>query len=195
MIQEITEETDTQQLAEVWADIARHPYEYLVRRWNWKSAVTSALLRGAIFFTANLGAGRRAAVGAMLTEFAYRVLFSGGVGSVTQALRKCEPAWAAAISASVVIPIVSHLVEFTIHYLRGTPKIAASVGASVAFTILSALFNLYVMRRGVLVVGEAGEQRPLLHDLAAIPKLLVQFVAAGPTALWRWIRKPRQAKK
>jgi hypothetical protein len=188
LIQELTVSANEFRLGEVWADILRRPYEYLVRRWNWKSAVTSAILRGAIFFTANLSAGRAAAVGAMLTEFSYRILFSGGVGSITQALRKCEPAWAAALSASVVLPVISHLVEFTVHLLRGTPRIRTSVAASVAFTILSALFNLYVMRRGVLVVGEA-EDKTLLQDLAAIPRLIAGFVAAGPLALWRMLRR------
>lgn len=187
MIEVLTENSEDPSLEAVWADIVRHPYEYLVRRWNWKSALTSAILRGAIFFVANLTAGRKAAVGAMLTEFGYRFFLSGGVGSVTQALRKCEPVWAAALSASVVIPAVSHMVEFTVHYLRGTPRIGASVSASIAFTILSALFNLYVMRRGVLVVG--AERKSLLEDLAALPGLLVGFAAAGPLVLWRMIRR------
>jgi hypothetical protein len=162
----------------VWSDIARRPYEYLVRRWNWKAGLTSAILRGIIFFSVNLTAGRGAAIGAMLTEFGYRILFSGFVGSITEAFRKCEPAWATAVTISVVIPLISHAVEFTVHYLRGTPRLAASVGASILFSIFSTLFNFYIMRRGFLVVGE--ERKPLLVDLAALPRLLVGFLFAAP---------------
>jgi hypothetical protein len=38
--------------------------------WNYKSAVTSALIRGALFFAANVSAGWEAATGAFLAEFA-----------------------------------------------------------------------------------------------------------------------------
>lgn len=174
-------------LGAVWADIALHPYEYLVRRWNWKSGATSAIVRGVIFFTVNLGAGRDAALGAMLTEFGYRTLLSGAVGSVTQALRTCEPAWAAGLTASVILPLIGHLVEFTVHSLRGTPRLGTSVAVSISFTVLSTLFNLYAMRHGVLVVGRCG--RTLLQDLAAMPLLIAGFVAAGPLALWRLLRR------
>ncbi len=184
---ELTEHTGGLGLQAVWIDIACHPYQYLVRRWNWKSGVTSVILRATIFFSTNLSAGLDAALGAVATEFGYRILFSGGVGSLTQALRRCEPPWAAALSISVVLPIISHLVEFTVHFLRGTARLKTSVGVSIAFTILSALFNLFVMRRGVLVVGTEG--KTLLQDLAAMPRLIVQFVAFGPVILWRALHR------
>lgn len=162
------------QLSAVWAGIARHPYEYLVRRWNWKAGAVSAAIRGSIYFAANLGAGRYAALTAMLTEFGYRTLLSGAVGSVTQALRESEPAWAAGLTALAVLPLLGHLVEFAVHSLQGTPRLGISVMASVGFTVVSTLFNLYAMRRGVLVVG--ARARTLLEDLAAMPRLIVDFV-------------------
>lgn len=173
--------------ATVWANIARHPYEYLVRRWNWKSAATSTLIRGAIFFTANLTAGKEAAVAALLTEFTYRALLSGIVGSVTQALRKSEPAWAAGLSASVILPAFSHAVEFTAHSLRGTPRLGASIGASIAFTVISILFNLYAMRHGVLVV-DGENPKSLWQDLVVMPRVVAGFLLVGPLALWRLLR-------
>jgi hypothetical protein len=177
-------------LHDLWVDLSHHPYEYLVRRWNWKAGVISGMLRGGIFFTANLSAGREAAMGAMLAEFCYRILFSGGIGSLTEAMRKCEPAWAASLLASVLLPVLGHLVEFTVHYLRGTPRLGTSVAASIGFSALSTLFNLYAMRRGFLVVG--GERRTLLQDMAALPRLLAGFVAGGPIALWKALRRHRE---
>ena len=158
----------------MWADIARHPYDYLVRRWNWKAGAISAVIRGCIYFATNLGAGRDAALAAMLTEFGYRTLLSGAIGSVTQALRECEPAWAAGLTALAVLPLIGHLVEFTVHFLRGTPRLGISVAVSISFTIISTLFNLYAMRRGVLVVADRA--RTLLEDLAAMPLLILGFV-------------------
>ena len=38
-------------LDDLWVDLTRRPFEYLVRRWNWKAGVISGILRGGIFFT------------------------------------------------------------------------------------------------------------------------------------------------
>ena len=181
--------TDAPSVAEVFGSLIRHPWRHLVLRWNWKSGVTSAVIRGLIFFTANLTAGLGAATGAMLTEFAYRTFVSGAYGSVTQALRKARPTWAAALSAAVVLPICSHSVEFMVHFLRGTPRLKTSIIASVSFSVLSTLFNSYVMRRGVLVVGEEDEKRTLLDDLAVMPQMVGGFIALVPVAAWRAVRR------
>lgn len=178
---------EPQRVSDAWMNIVRHPYEYLVRRWNWKSAVLSAMLRGAIFFSTNLGAGRDAAVRAMLTEFAYRGLLSGVIGSFTEALRSCQPYWAAALTASVMLPAFSHVIEFTVHSLRGTPRMITSVSVSIGFSIVTVLFNLYAMRHGVLVVD--GEHKTLLEDLVAMPRIIAGFVAAAPLGLWRLLRR------
>ena len=44
-------------VAAVLADLMRRPGCHLVACWNWKAAVLSALLRGALFFAVNLRAG------------------------------------------------------------------------------------------------------------------------------------------
>lgn len=176
-------------VSEVLASIARHPYESLVRRWNWKSALTSALIRGGVFFTANLSAGLGPAVGAMLAEFAYRTLLSGLYGSVLEKLRAAEPAWKATLAAMLLLPACSHAVEFGVHWTRGTPKLAVSIAASVSFTILSTLFNLYAMRRGVLLIGS--QRQSFAADMAVMPRIIAGFVAAGPLHLWRIARRIR----
>lgn len=176
--------TGTPTVPDVFRSIARDPYHHLIRRWNWKSAVTSTLIRGAIFFSANLSAGLRAALGAMLADWSFRALLCGVSGSVTQSLRKAEPAWAATLSAIVLLPAFSHAVEFAVHWLHGTPKLAASILASVGFTILSTLFNLYAMRQGVFVVEEQ-DGKSLAYDFAMMPRMIAGFVALVPTLLWR----------
>jgi hypothetical protein len=35
---------------EVLRDLTSHPFELVVRRWNWKAALLSSLLRALIFF-------------------------------------------------------------------------------------------------------------------------------------------------
>lgn len=178
--------TVTDVLADVWA----HPGEHLLRRWNWKSAVTSALIRGVLFFSTNFRSGWRAAAGAMIAEFIYRTAISGFYGSITQSFRHAEPAWAAALFVMVVLPVTSHAIEFTVHYLRGTPQLLPSIIVSVIFTAVATMFNYYAMRRGVLVVDEG--RGSMLDDFKAMPRVLGGFLIAGPAALWRLARARKE---
>ncbi|HXG67697.1 MAG TPA: hypothetical protein VNO70_21525 [Blastocatellia bacterium] len=164
-------------------NLIRHPYELLIRRWNWKSALMSSLIRGIIFFCTNLVAGLRAAIGAALVEFIYRALTAGVYGSMTQAFRHARPAWAAALTAMVLLPIVSHIFEFLIHWARGTPELLGSILASALFTVLSTLFNLYAMRKGALVVGPQNDS--LAQDMRRMPGIVVGFVAVGVKGVYR----------
>lgn len=163
--------------------LAAHPFELLVARWNWKSSLFSSTLRALLFLCANLTAGWRAATGAMVAEFLYRGFSAGFYGAITQGLREAEPAWAAGLVAMIAMPAVSHSIELAIHVARGTPRIVTSIIASVCFTAVSTLFNLYAMRRGALVVGAGSDS--VAGDLKRVPGLIGGFLAAGPMLLWR----------
>lgn len=163
-------------VAGVFTWILRHPWDALGRRWNYKSALLSSLIRGALFFAVNRRAGPEAAMAAMLTEWSFRFCTSGFYGALTQAFRRVEPAKAGAWAVLVLLPTVSHGLELGVHWLRGTPELAASLAASVALTIVSTGFNLFAMRRGTLVVGEAGQS--IWRDLVALPRLMMLFVAS-----------------
>ena len=164
-----------------WA--CAHPVDLFIRRWNWKSALFSALFRGGIFFAVNLKAGWRAAVGAMLAEFAWRTATSGGWGAVTQMLRKVKPEWQAVLGSMLFVPAVSHSIEFTIHYTRGTPMLARSIFVSICFTQISNLFNLYAMHKGALIVGVGA--RPLGEDMRRVPSLIGGFLLVLPRMVGR----------
>ena len=155
-----------------------HPLGWLSKLWNWKSALLSSLFRAAIFFFANWKAGSHAAIAAMLAEFLYRSLTAGFYGTITQRLRRLDPAWKGALAASVLLPALGHSLEWLVHRLRGTPNLRASITASVVFTLVSSLFHLFAMRRGHFIVGEGS--RPLLDDLRHVPILIRDFMLAGP---------------
>ena len=167
----------------VLRDLIRHPVDMVIRRWNWKSALLSSLVRGLIFFGVNLAAGARAAEQALITELAFRAIVSGYYGALTEAFRFAEPEWAASLAALVLLPLAGHSLEFTVHFLRGTAKLKASIFASICFTALSTLFNLYAMRRGALITGVGRES--LGADLKRMPRLIIGFLAEGPRAAWR----------
>lgn len=174
---------DLRTVGSVMYCLVSNPREYLVRRWNWKSAVTSSLTRGGIFFTANLSAGLDAAIGALITEFTFRTLTSGFYGALIQAFRRAEPAWTAVVATMIILPLCNHSLEFVVHWSRGTPKLARSIVASVCFTIISTTFNLYAMRKGALVVG--ADSRSLWWDMKQMPRLILSFVAVIPLAAYR----------
>lgn len=142
--------------------------------WNYKTAILSACVRAALFFTATIQSGAEAATGAMLAEFGFRFVTSGFYGALTQAFRRVEPQVLGTIGALLVVPAVGHLGEYVVHSWRGTPNLATALATSIAFTCVSTAFNLFAMRRGALIVG-AGE-RPLREDLRAMPRLLLLFV-------------------
>jgi hypothetical protein len=171
----------------VFCGILRHPVRQLIRRWTWKSAVLSSLLRATIFFSTNLIAGWHAALGAMLAELAFRSVTSGFYGAITESFSLARPAWAATAVAMVALPFLAHSMEFVVHWVRGTPNLGLSIGTSVIFTAMSTAFNLYAMRRGVLVTSRNGKS--LQHDLSQIPPLLLAFILAGPREISRRLHR------
>lgn len=166
-----------------FAQLFRHPGDFLLKKWNWKSAILSSLLRASVFFAANISAGLPAAVAALCTELAFRGITSGFYGALTEAFCDVEPAWAAGITVMILLPLANHSIELLVHWLRGTHNLAASIVASVALTAVSTLFNLYAMRRGTLIVG-AG-RHSLMRDLLRLPRLLLDFVMLLPRAIIR----------
>jgi hypothetical protein len=163
--------------------IVFHPWQALGRRWNYKAAILSSILRATLFCVTNLSAGVDAALAAMTTEFCFRFATSGFYGAITQAFRRVEPARAGALAAIVVLPLVAHSLEFMAHWLRATPVLGPSILASVVFTILSTTFNLFAMRHGALIVGR--ERRSLLSDHAVMPRLVVMFITTAARSVVR----------
>jgi hypothetical protein len=161
----------------------RDPVKYLLHRWNWKSAVLSSLLRATLFFAVNTTAGLHAALAAMETELIFRGITSGFYGALTEAFCEAEPPWAAALTVMVMLPIANHSLEFLVHWLRGTRKLLPSILASMILTAFSTLFNLYVMRRGALIVGHG--RHSLAKDLLRMPQLAFDFVCWPPRFFFR----------
>jgi hypothetical protein len=168
-------------VTDVCADLIRDPVRRLFRRWHWKSAVLSAVIRGAVFLTTNLTHGARAASLATLVELVLIVPTAGLMAAATQAFQMAEPRWAALLVTAAVLPATTQAVELAVHWAMGTPKLWTSIMASTSLSALSTLFTLFAMRRGVLIVGD--DSRPLGRDVGQLPRLLVEFVLAPVRAL------------
>ena len=160
----------------------------VVRRWNWKAAVLSGIFRGAIYFFTHITLGLRAALSAMSLEFVFRTFNSGIVSSISQAFRKATPHWQANLIVMVLFPLYAHIVEYTIHTINGDQNVNKSIVVSVAFSAVSALFNLFSMRRGSFLVNDA-DQQSLWKDLRSLPRIAVEFVATPFIWVYRRYRR------
>ena len=175
--------------------IVRHPIEVLVRRWNWKAAVLSALLRAPIFFFSYFRKdGLKMAIGAAGAQSIFRIIFGGANGSIIQSFSKVEPAWHAVLTVPLVLATFSHLIEFAVQTAFDGQTGAASKGTAILLSVvvsaLSAIFNLFAMRRGALLVKDEQEQS-IWRDLTRMPKLAAEFVSFP--LIWTWRRSRKKA--
>ena len=168
-------------LSKALLQMLRHPIHAFILGWNWKAAVLSAAIRATIFFTVNLRAGSHKAIKAMLVEAVYAAWASGLFGAITQNLRNAQPAWLTGMVISVLLPVAFQVFQYMVHAYMGTPLLAQSMVASIAFAGLSSLFNWYAMRRGTLITGREGHS--LLKDIQSLPIIAFHFVLALPRAL------------
>jgi len=166
----------------------KHPVEMLIWRWNWKAALLSGITRSSIYLLTHIKLGWRAALGAMSVEFAFRVIVSGASGSLVQAFHRAQPVWLATLCVMIMLPAFSHLIEFSLHTLNGDKNKLSALAISVTFSILSAIFNLFAMRRNALLVKDKNQQ-PFWRDLARMPLIVGEFIFYPLIWLWRKSKK------
>lgn len=154
--------------------IVRHPVRHLLIRWNWKSAVSSAIFRGLVFFAGTIAIGWSAAAEAVTIEVLVRLALAGLLGAATEDLRRAEPRWAATAVVTIFFPALGNSFSFLAHWFSGSPGIYWGTMASVAISAVAAAFNLFAMRRGVLLIGEG--RQSFGRDLASLPLLIVKFL-------------------
>ena len=179
---------------DVFRYLVRHPIEMLVYRWNWKAALFSGILRSMIYLFTHLKEGWRAALGAMSVEFAFRVIVSGASGSLVQAFHNAAPVWLATLCVMIMLPAFSHMIEFTLHTWNGDVNKGKAIIISITFSIISAIFNLFAMRRDALLVKDDRAQS-LGRDLASLPKIVGEFMFYPLVWLWRRSRAKANAVK
>jgi hypothetical protein len=133
-----------------------------------------------------------------MVELAFRFLTSGISGALVQSFRRATPTWLATAIVTVTLPIFSHTVEYLSHYAQErffSDVFAASVNnarqkafaVSVLVSVLSAMFNLFIMQHGVLLVGAGRETKSLADDLRRIPILIIEFIAFLPIKIIQFL--------
>ncbi len=199
MINEITfEETPivapTNTIGEAWSGLLRDPGIF-IRHWNYKGAILSGGLRAPIFLITYLVSKEslKLALGAALVQFTFRFLFAGIGGAMIQAFRRVEPAWKALLTILMIVPVISHVFEFFVqvgfsYFTETQSHTEESIIRSICVSIFSALFSLFIMRRNVMIVGEAGSQS-LLSDIIHMPMMVFDFLAFIPHEIAAMIKR------
>lgn len=85
----------------------------------------------------------------------------------------------------VGLPGVLLMLDYVAHRYTGMHRMQASMIFLGFWSSLASLFNVFIMRRGVWLVGKPSE--PLWRDLARMPTLIGSFVRSGPRWLWQQI--------
>lgn len=186
--------TESLSISEAWGLVFTHPVLF-IKYWNYKGAILSGVIRPPIFLITYLAAREslKLALGTAAVQFAFRFAFAGLSGALIQAFRKVEPAWKALLSVMLIVPIISHLLEFGFQSLFGYLTSTAAhtdqaIVRSICVSIFSALFALFIMRRNVLIVGEE-ESKSLANDVMRIPRLVFEFSAFLPNEIAAMLRR------
>ncbi|MDQ3634994.1 MAG: hypothetical protein M3405_10880 [Acidobacteriota bacterium] len=187
-------------IADVFLSLVKHPIQIL-KRWNWKSALLGAILRASFYFTVYKASRESWIVTlvAVMVEFSFRFFTSGISGALVQSFRKAKPAWLATLIVSVSLPAFSHTIEFFTHYWQEKyfahvfpPSVNKSRELafvySVMLSVLSALFNIFMMRKGVLLVGAGKETKSLRDDFKMIPLLIYEFTLFLPKQIIQFLK-------
>ena len=184
----------------IW-NLVRHPLQ-LITRWNWKSVVLSTIVRGSIYLVSYLlyGQAWKVIFAALSVDIMFRLPTTGITGSVTQSFRHATPQWLGNLIVSILLPAFGQVVEFFSHYFQekyfydvlpasDNNAFAKTFAISLLFAVVSTLFNLYLMRHGVLLVGAREETLTIGGDLKRIPMHIVEFVRYLPDLIARYLEK------
>lgn len=185
---------NTHTISEAVVNLWRDPAQF-VRYWNYKGAILSGVLRAPIFLVTYLIGKEtlKLAIGAALVQFVFRFFFAGVSGALIQSFRLVEPAWKALLTVLLLVPLVSHLLEFAFQaafgYFTGTQDHTGdAILRSVCVSIISALFTLFAMRRGIMIVGES-ESKSLMSDISKLPVIIFHFCAFIPNEISYMLRR------
>jgi hypothetical protein len=143
--------------------------------WNWKCALMSATARSLVYLAALARSGPHGRLSIVLVEIAYVALTAGVYAGLQQRALAIRPQFFGNVIIAFGIPLLAQFVDWLAHHLVGAPvPLRATVAVSI-FACVSALFHLFVMRRGVFLSGHG---RSLGDDFRRIPRLVISFIVA-----------------
>lgn len=142
--------------------------------WNWKCALLSATVRSAVYLAAMARTHHSNRLAVVLVELGYVTATAGVYAGLQQRALSLRSRFLGNCLIALAIPGMAQALDWLAHSLMGAPIPERATVAAFAFTLLSALFHLHVMRRGVFLTGHHGHS--LVEDFRRMPRLLLGFV-------------------
>lgn len=181
-----SEVTAGQPVRDALLDLAQHPAQTFYYSWNWKSALLSAMLRAPIFLFATLRHSLESISNAVLVEAVYSAAISGCYSAFVQKLRNARPRWASGLLIVIILPAVLLWFDYLLHLYTSMPNLKGGMLAAGILSLLSSLFNWYLMSRDSLLVGK--ECRSFASDLKCMPRMVIDFICWIPRHGYRLLR-------
>jgi hypothetical protein len=143
--------------------------------WNWKCALLSATARSLVYLAALARSGPHGRVSIVAVEIAYVTLTAGIYAGMQQRALRLRSRLLGNLIVAAGVPALSQGIDWLAHRAAGAAVPSRALVAVSIFTAVSALFHLFVMRRGVFLTGMGSS---LGDDFRRIPRLVAGFVVA-----------------
>lgn len=134
----------------------------------------SATARSIVYLAALARSGPHKRLSIVLVEIVYVALTAGIYAGAQQKALDLGSRLLGNFTIAIAVPALSQILDWLAHRAVGAPVPLRAMVAVSIFTFVSALFHLFVMRRGVFLTNQG---RSLTDDFRRIPRLLVSFVA------------------
>ena len=142
--------------------------------WNWKCALLSAALRSLVYLAAMARSAPHGRLAVVAVEIAYVTLTAGIYAGMQQRALSLRSRPLGNLIVVLGVPGLAQALDWFVHRALGPAAPPKALAAVCVFTLLSALFHLHIMRRGVFLTGSAG--RTLADDFRRMPRLVLDFV-------------------
>ena len=141
--------------------------------WNWKCALLSAAARSIVYLAALARTHSHGRLAIVLVEMAYVTLTAGIYAGMQQKALGFRSRLLGNLTVGLGVPALAQFLDWLTHHAAGAAAPARANLAVCIFTAVSALFHLYIMRRGVFLTGHG---RSLFDDFRRMPRLIAGFV-------------------
>jgi len=142
--------------------------------WNWKCALLSATMRSGVYLAAMARTAAHGRLAVVAVEIVYVTLTAGLYAGMQQRALALRSRLLGNFAVAVGVPFLAQGLDWLAYRAVGSAAPPRALFAVCVFTLLSALFHLHVMRRGVFLTGPAG--CTLADDLRRMPRLVLAFV-------------------
>jgi len=146
--------------------------------WNWKCALLSAAARSIVYLAALARSGPHGRFSIVTVEIAYVTMTAGIYAGMQQRALRLRSRLLGNLIVAGGVPALSQMIDWLAHRAAGAAVPFSAIVAVSIFTGVSALFHLFVMRRGVFLTDQG---RSLADDFRRIPRLVAGFVIAPYT--------------